>query len=240
MAAHLEGGLALLIGELGGFPLLLSLLWLGALLLLRNRIFPDLVVHLLEKQGIFSPTQHVQREQAEVLHITEITSSKVFHPSEITRSRVLHPSEIAKSNAQCYPSWPCVCRQMLQISGHTPKYFQLHAESEDNELLSIQCLNNGAVRVGAHRFVQLLDVFGLDLSLDPLGEVRLVLFGRLLLHLLHVLRHMAAHDVLAQHLRVQLLVLAAVAHKPLVAVRDVQPAVQRALSVAPSCHMSRM
>ena len=49
------------------------------------------------------------------------------------------------------------------------------------------------------------------------------------LHLVHVVGDVAAIDELAQRLRVQLLVLLVVPNEALLAVRDVQAAIQRAL-----------
>mmetsp|Transcript_23504 Transcript_23504/g.37722 ORF Transcript_23504/g.37722 Transcript_23504/m.37722 type:complete len:239 (-) Transcript_23504:13-729(-) len=61
------------------------------------------------------------------------------------------------------------------------------------------------------------------------GEVRLVLLGLLLLHLLGILGHDAALDVALKGLRVQRLVLQVVPSVALVAVRDVQAAIHGAL-----------
>ncbi|KFM26249.1 hypothetical protein F751_4742 [Auxenochlorella protothecoides] len=88
-------------------------------------------------------------------------------------------------------------------------------------------------RVGAdgcvHRGVQLLQPLGLQPGLDVAREVALVLLRLLLLQRLHVLRHMASQDVLAQDLGVQLLGLTRVADEALVGVGHVQAAVQGAL-----------
>ncbi len=52
---YLEGGLALLVGELAGLPLLLGGLWLAALLLLADGVFPDLLVHLPRQSAPHQP-----------------------------------------------------------------------------------------------------------------------------------------------------------------------------------------
>ena len=87
--------------------------------------------------------------------------------------------------------------------------------------------------------VESLDVVGLDASLDVLAEVGLVLLWLVFRQSVHVGRNVAAVDVLAVHLRIQLLAVLAKPCKPLVAVRNVESSVKGTLtSSSPINHHS--
>mmetsp|Transcript_10798 Transcript_10798/g.26194 ORF Transcript_10798/g.26194 Transcript_10798/m.26194 type:complete len:276 (+) Transcript_10798:683-1510(+) len=80
--------------------------------------------------------------------------------------------------------------------------------------------------------VHLLEIIRADVVLDELGELLLVAVLVVLLEHLHVLLHVSAEDVLAVGLRVEVLLLGVVAREALLAVGDVEAAINRALEGA--------
>ena len=84
---------------------------------------------------------------------------------------------------------------------------------------------DGLVRL----LVDLLEVVGVDALLLVAAELAVVRLGVLLEQVAHVVRDVAAKDVLAQDLAVERLLLVVVADEAALAVRDVEAAVERAL-----------
>jgi hypothetical protein len=84
---------------------------------------------------------------------------------------------------------------------------------------------DGLVGLGVHG----LKVVGVDASLDELGELASVALLVLLLQLAHVVGNMSAHDVRAEDLSVELLLLLVPAGEAVLAVRDVEAAVDGTL-----------